>query len=81
MQKQAEEIRQFYQTQVGVNAARAVEKIVWQQCASLFGYYALELDNVFAEGGLLKNSTITKTLILRSAQPTDVISQAEALPF
>ena len=55
MQEQAEEIRQFYQTQVGVNAAREVEKIVWQQCASIFGYYALELDNVFAEGGLLKN--------------------------
>jgi len=81
MQEQAEEIRQFYQTQVGVNAAREVEKIVWQQCASIFGYYALELDNVFAEGGLLKNSTITKTLILKPTEPADVIAQAEALPF
>ena len=81
MQKHAEEIKQFYQTQVGVNAARAIEKIVWQQCASIFGYYALELDDVVAEGGLLKNSMIAKTLVLKSEQPADVIAQAEALPF
>lgn len=81
MQKQAEEIRRFYQTQVGVNVARAVEGIVWQQCASIFGYYALELGDVFTADGLLKNSTITKTLMLKSAQPADVIAQAEALPF
>ena len=81
MQKHAEEIKQFYQTQVGVNAARAIEKIVWQQCASIFGYYALELDDVVAEGGLLKNSMIARTLVLKSEQPADVIAQAEALPF
>jgi|TARA_B110000977_G_scaffold44751_2_gene60886 SAM-dependent methyltransferase len=81
MQKQADEIKQFYQTAVGRHAADAVEKIVWQQCASIFGYYALELGDVFAEGGLLKNSTITKTLMLKVAEPADVIAEADALPF